>query len=166
MEEAVAAFRKAVDLRPEDAEIRMNLGVALRTVGESEQAAEQFREVLARSAPEAGPNGQQLPSLAEVHHQLALALQGHDLDAAAAAYERALAINPEKLESYYGLGQALKRSSARARRSAAPAVPAENRHSASKRRAMPWRAAMPKPRSLNCELSLNPSRTLPRPASC
>lgn len=116
MEEAVDAFETAVTLEPDNLEIRMNLGVALRTVGESDRAAGQFRDVLARNSrlpvrDRLGP-----ASLAEVHHQIGQTLRGQDPEGAVSAYENALGLAPEKLESYYGLGQALKRLAARTRR--------------------------------------------------
>ena len=44
----VAEIRKALQVQPEDLGTRMNLGSALRTLGESERAAEQFDIVLDR----------------------------------------------------------------------------------------------------------------------
>ena len=120
IEEAVAEFRTAVELSPVDSELRMNLGVALRTIGESEEAVEHFRKVLATGEGEPGKNGLGSTTLAEVYHQMAQALQAYDVDESIAAYEQALAHNPEKLESYYGLGQTLKRKSARSRRRQGP----------------------------------------------
>ena len=57
-----------------------------------------------------------MPSVAEVYHQLAQARQPLDLEGAVADYEEALAINPQRRVSYYGLGQALKRLAGKARR--------------------------------------------------
>lgn len=120
MQAAVMEFRKAVELRPDDVELRMNLGVALRTVGESEQAVEQFALALDRLKQSSdSDDGEQLspmPSVAEVYHQLAQARQPLDLEGAIADYEEALSINPQRRVSYYGLGQALKRLAAKARR--------------------------------------------------
>ena len=118
MEEAVESFQTAARLDPSNLEIRMNLGVALRTIGDSEKAVEQFRHVLDEgrkgSAAESGANSLRRTSVAEVYYQLAQTLrQGQDLDGAVAAYEEALALNPEMRESYYSLGQTLKQKSAR-----------------------------------------------------
>ena len=111
VEEAVEAFRKAVALAPDDLEIRLNLGVALRNIGQSESAVEELREILdlGRGRPETS-------LFAEVQHQIGQTLAGTDPEAAASAYEEALDIEPEKAESYYGLGQALRRLAARGRR--------------------------------------------------
>lgn len=116
MEEAVEAFQDAVALQPDNLEIRMNLGVALRTIGESERAVEEFQDVLARNGRLPGSERLGPGSLAEVHHQIGQTLQGQDPEAAIAAYENALGFAPEKLESYYGLGQAIKRLAARSKR--------------------------------------------------
>ena len=120
MQAAATEFRKAIELQPDDLELRMNLGVALRTVGESAQAVEQFEFVLdrVRQSSQSGVDAQPLPmpSVAEVFHQLAKARQPLDLAGAVADYEEALAINPQRRVSYYGLGQALKRLAGNARR--------------------------------------------------
>lgn len=120
MQSAVTEFRKAVGLRPDDLELRMNLGVALRTAGESAQAVEQFEFVLDRirqsGRSEAAAEPPPMPPVAEVFHQLAKARQPLDLESAVADYELALAIDPQRRVSYYGLGQALKRLAANARR--------------------------------------------------
>lgn len=118
MQSAVTEFRKAIELQPDDLELRMNLGVALRTVGESAQAVEQFEFVLDRvkRSGQLEIDAQPMPSIAEVFHQLAKARQPLDLESAIADYEEALAINPQRRVSYYGLGQALKRLAANARR--------------------------------------------------
>ncbi len=115
MEAAVESFRTALELQPGSADIRMNLGVALRTVGEGEAAVRQFQEILAAGAVGFATEGPGPDFFAEVQHQVGQTLRGRDPAGAAEAYEKALELNPEKLESYYGLGQALKRLAARSR---------------------------------------------------
>ena len=116
MAEAVEAFRTAITLQPDNLESRMNLGVALRTIGESEQAIAQFQDILDRSKNRSTPETLRQTPLAEVYHQIGQTLRGHDPEGAVSAYENALALSPEKLESYYGLGQALKRHAALSKR--------------------------------------------------
>ena len=116
LKEAVAAFRKAVSLEPENLETRLNLAVALRNVGESEEAVEQLGEILRRAEASASSGAPVISLLAEVHHQVGQTRGGRNPAAAVAAYEEALGLEPEKSESYYGLGQALKRLAARSRR--------------------------------------------------
>ena len=49
--EAEAAYRRAVELQPDFAHARLNLGHLFERAGQPESALAQWREVLARSAP-------------------------------------------------------------------------------------------------------------------
>ncbi len=44
--EAIAAYEKALELRPEDANVRVDMGTCYRNAGESERAAEEYRKAL------------------------------------------------------------------------------------------------------------------------
>ena len=63
MNEAVAAYRTAIDLRPEYVEAHNNLGVALIAQGYPDEAIEHFRFVLAAD-----------PYMGRAHNNLAVAL--------------------------------------------------------------------------------------------
>jgi tetratricopeptide (TPR) repeat protein/SAM-dependent methyltransferase len=98
--EAVAAYREAVALAPEVAELHFNLGTALHALGRVDDAIEAYRAALARE-----------PTLAVAHDNLgnALAARG-EYDAAIASYTRALAAAPGHLPARYNLAVALQRS--------------------------------------------------------
>jgi len=98
-ENALAAYRKAEELRPGDAEVLRNLGVAYTRLRDYPLAIEQFRKSL-RLAP-ADP--QVLIGLG-----FALMQQG-DLDAAIAAHRQAVAASPWDPAGYANLGVAYMR---------------------------------------------------------
>src|SRR5262249_48544801 len=61
-----------------------------------------------------------------LHYQYGQTLrQKGDLSAAIGAFEKSLELNPESREGYYGLGQALKESAARVKRSRGAAAAAQ-----------------------------------------
>jgi len=97
--EAAAAYREAVSLAPQLAELRFNLGTTLHAQGRLDEAIDCYREAVARD-----------PSLAVAHDNLgnALAARG-DHDAAVASYTRALAAAPDHVPARYNLGVALQR---------------------------------------------------------
>src|ERR1700679_557882 len=81
---AVAAYRRALALKPDLVEAHHNLGLVLRAQGRLNEAAQAFRGALALR-----------PSLVEAHISLALTLEAQgDLAGAAASLERALALRP------------------------------------------------------------------------
>ena len=96
-EEALAAYRQAIALRPDYPEAYNNLGISLRYLGQLQAAQDAFTEALARR-----------PDYADAFMNLADTLQSLGrLDEAVAAYEQALSLNPRA--SRATLGQALRR---------------------------------------------------------
>ena len=110
--EAVEVFEKALLLEPNNLAAHMNLGLALRDKGDLDGALTHLQRVAAADQGNAG-----------LQYELAQTLrQNGDLAGAIAAFERALEINPELREGYYGLGIALKQQSASARNVSSPAA--------------------------------------------
>lgn len=96
--DALTALRKAVELLPEDAAAHSNLGDALHSLGQYEDAATNYLIALKVD-----------PNIAETHVNLgnALKAQGKLADAEA-SYQQALRLRPEFAEAHYNLGIALR----------------------------------------------------------
>ena len=95
---ALPALRKAAELSPEDAEAHSNLGHAMQSLGQMNEAVTSYRRALEIK-----------PDYAEVHGNLGIALQELGrLDDAVASYCRALEIKPDFAEAHNNLGAALK----------------------------------------------------------
>ncbi len=94
---ALVEWRKAVQLNPEDARARTNLGVSLAKLGKPSEALPQFEKALALD-----------PDAPETHNSLgaALAATGR-IDEAIPHYQKALAGNPRNVETLSNLGSAL-----------------------------------------------------------
>jgi Flp pilus assembly protein TadD len=129
--EAIAEWKRALELDPGDARAHTNLGVALFRAGKPDEAIDHYQQALAanpdyaeahndlgivlartgrfeealvhyRRALEIGPES------AEVHTNLGVALAGKGaIDEAIAQYRAALAINPDYPEVHSNLGAAL-----------------------------------------------------------
>jgi tetratricopeptide (TPR) repeat protein len=125
IDEAMQRLRRALMMKPDYAEAHYNLGNALRKSGQLEEAARSFataiklranyvdahlnasevlRELsrhaeaiaILRKAIAESPNGAQL------HHNLGIVLhETGDLEGARQAFERAIALDPEMVNSYY-----------------------------------------------------------------
>jgi Flp pilus assembly protein TadD len=94
---AVAAFQKAISLKPEYAEAYNGLGSALSDQGDQAGAVAAFRQALTLK-----------PALAQPHYNLGNVLRGQgDLAGAAAAYRQALALKPSDAPAYNNLGLTL-----------------------------------------------------------
>ena len=97
LEEAIAQFRKALEMEPHDADAHYKLGIALIGSGRLEEAIEQYRKALKLN-----------PDKAEARNNLGTALLGCGrLDDAVAQYRRALQIKPDYADAHYNLGLAL-----------------------------------------------------------
>ncbi|MFM0348424.1 tetratricopeptide repeat protein [Paraburkholderia sp. RL17-347-BIC-D] len=95
--EAAELVRRAVNLRPEDAALQLNLGNALKALGQIDGAIEQFRNALTLA-----------PSFPMAHYNLgnAYAAAGRHEDAAD-AFEKSLRLQPNDASSHNNLGNAL-----------------------------------------------------------
>lgn len=86
-EDAIAAFRRAVEIRPEPA-IRLRLGNALADAGRLEEAAEQFTAAAEEAGAEPELRASALFNLGNTRYRQ------QDYDLAIAAYDAALATDP------------------------------------------------------------------------
>lgn len=95
--EAADLVGRAVDLRPEDAALQLNLGNALKAMGQIDRAIERFRNALTLA-----------PTFALAHYNLgnAYAALGRHEDAAH-AFDRALRLQPDDASASNNLGNAL-----------------------------------------------------------
>jgi tetratricopeptide (TPR) repeat protein len=94
---ALAAFRRALELKLDYAEAHNNYGMALAKRGESEEALREFKEALRLK-----------PNLATAHNNLGIALRekGQIAESRAELFE-ALRLSPDYADAHYNLGLAL-----------------------------------------------------------
>jgi Flp pilus assembly protein TadD len=97
---AVPAWRKALDLSPDDARAHNNLGVALAENGKIDEAIAEYRRSLDLDAGSSQTNNNLGSALAEAGR----------MDEATASFERALALDPENPRAQNNLGGALAES--------------------------------------------------------
>ncbi len=96
-DEAIAQFRKALEVRPDNAEAQNNLGRALLQNGNADEAITHFQKAL-----------QINPGYAGAHNNLGNALLPKDrVDEAIIQYQTALQIKPDFAEAHNNLGNAL-----------------------------------------------------------
>ena len=97
LDEAVAAYRRAIGIKPDYAEAHSNLGNALTNQGKLDEAIAAYRRAIGIK-----------PDYAEAHSNLGNALTNQGkLDEAIAAYRRAIGIKPDYAEAHSNLGNAL-----------------------------------------------------------
>jgi tetratricopeptide (TPR) repeat protein len=97
LNEAIAQFQKALQIRPERAEAHYNLGIALYQQGEMDQAIAHFQKAL-----------QINPAYAQAHNNLGGALLQEDkLDEAIPQFQAALQLDPNAASPHLNLGIAL-----------------------------------------------------------
>ncbi len=97
-DEAIASFRKALQIRPDYAEAHNSLGIALKDRGRLNEAIASFGQAL-----------QIKPDFAEAHNNLGAALKdGGRLDDAIASFSKALHFKPDFAQAHNNLGMALK----------------------------------------------------------
>jgi predicted O-linked N-acetylglucosamine transferase (SPINDLY family) len=97
LEQAIASYRKAIQLRPDFAEAYCNLGDALTAGGFFDQAVEACRSAVAIN-----------PGFAEAFNNLGIALSElHRFDEAIAAYRQAIALRSDFAVAWSNLGGAL-----------------------------------------------------------
>ena len=97
VDEAIAHYRKALEINPDYARAHNNLGVALAGRGQIDEAIAHYRKALEIN-----------PDYAEAHNNLGMALAGRgQVDEAIAHYRKALEINPDYADAHNNLGLAL-----------------------------------------------------------
>ncbi len=98
-EEAMEHFSKAIEIRPDFAEVHTNLGNTLLQKGRLDEALAHYRRSLECN-----------PDLAEAHNNLGNALQQKGrLDEATAQFEKAVELRPGYAEAHNNLGNALQK---------------------------------------------------------
>jgi predicted O-linked N-acetylglucosamine transferase (SPINDLY family) len=96
--EAVAAYRDAVRIKPDHAEAHCNLGNALKQRGDLNEAVDAYRTAIANK-----------PNYAKAYYNLGLALREHGKrDQAVDAWRRAVVLDPNMAEAHSDLGVALQ----------------------------------------------------------
>ncbi len=98
IDDAVARYRRALSLKPDNAAAHGNLGVALAAQGRIADAITHYARALVLDPGNAG-----------IHYNLgiALAAQGR-IDEAVAHYQRALALKPDNADAHNNLGNLLE----------------------------------------------------------
>jgi Flp pilus assembly protein TadD len=97
VDEAIIHFRKALEIKADDAETQANLGNALLQTGKLDEAVAQYYKAL-----------EVKPDYAEVHYNLGNALLHEgQVDEAIAHYEKAIQIKPNYADVYNNLGVVL-----------------------------------------------------------
>jgi tetratricopeptide (TPR) repeat protein len=100
LDEALAKYQKALEIRPNSAEAHNNLGEVLARIGRPNEAVAEYRKAL-----------EIRPDLAEAHNNLGNALLDRGrLDEAIAEYRKALESQADYAEMHYNLGYALAKS--------------------------------------------------------
>ncbi len=98
IDEAIAEFRKALEIRPNDVEANNSLGTALLQRGQVDEAMAHFQKAL-----ELQPNN------AVTHDNLGVVLlRKGQVDKAITQFHKALEIQPSNPEAHYNLGLALR----------------------------------------------------------
>ena len=94
LDDAMAEYRKALDINPIHVDAHNNLGVAYDKIGLLDEAMAEYRKVLNIN-----------PNFANAHNNLGAAYDKRGLlDEAMAEYRKALEINPNYLDAHYNLG--------------------------------------------------------------
>ena len=97
LEEAIAAFRRAIELNPDLSWCYHHLGEALAKLGQFEEAIASYRHAIELN-----------PNFSWSYHHLGDALyQQQQWDESVVAFRSAIELNPEHFGSWYGLGQGL-----------------------------------------------------------
>ena len=98
LDDAIAAYRRAIDIKPDFAEAYSNLGVALKEQGKLNEAVAAYRQAIGIK-----------PDYAEAHSNLGVSLkQQGKLSEAIAAFRQAIGIRPDYAKAYSNLGVALR----------------------------------------------------------
>jgi tetratricopeptide (TPR) repeat protein len=97
VEGAIAQFRQALEIHPDDAEIHYNLGVALSVKGDLDGAIAQYQKALDYA-----------PDNAEFHNNLGTALFAKgSVEEAIAQFQESTRLQPRYADAHYNLGNAV-----------------------------------------------------------
>jgi len=97
VDEAIEQFQKAVEINPNDAQIRSNLGGAFLQKNQTDEAIEQFQKALEIKS-----------NYADARNNLGVALlQKGQVDEAMGQFQKVLEIKPSHAQAHYNLGLAL-----------------------------------------------------------
>ena len=97
VDEAIAHYRQALDIKPDYAEAHINLGNALADRGQFDEAIAHYRQALEIK-----------PDNVDAHYNLGLALAGRgQVDEAITCFRKALEIKPDDAEAHNNLANAL-----------------------------------------------------------
>ena len=98
LDAAIAAYKKAISIDPDDADIYNNMGNALKDQGKLDAAIDAYKKAVSIN-----------PESAVAHNNMGITLQERGkLDVAIAAYKKAISINPNSADTYYNMGNALR----------------------------------------------------------
>jgi len=98
LEEAIAAYNKALLIKPDFVEAHNNIGLAFQALGKLEEAFSAYNKALLIK-----------PDFVEAHNNIGLAFQAlGKLDEAVAAYNKALLIKPDFVEAHNNIANALR----------------------------------------------------------
>jgi Tfp pilus assembly protein PilF len=97
VEKAIGQFRQALEIHPDDGEVRYNLGVCFFVKGDLDEAVTQYRKALETA-----------PDNAQIHNNLGTALfaKGFE-DEAIVQFHKSVEIQPGYADAHYNLGNAL-----------------------------------------------------------
>ena len=105
-DEAAAEYRKALDIKPDYADARNDLGISLDKLGKSDEAILQYREAIVQYQKDPRIN----PAYPMALNNLGVALLGKgDINEAVAQFQKALEIMPNHPQIRLNLGMALAR---------------------------------------------------------
>ena len=97
LDNAVASYRQAIEIKPDFAEAHNNLGTVLKDQGQFNAALISYRRVLKLK-----------PDFAEAHNNLGVALKDTgQLDEALVSYRKAVELKPDYAEAHNNLGNCL-----------------------------------------------------------
>ena len=97
VDEAIAHYQKALEIKPDHAKAHNNLAAALAGRGQVDSAIAHFQQALEIK-----------PDYAEAHYNLGVVLAGHgQIDSAIAHFQQALEIKPGDADAHYNLALAL-----------------------------------------------------------
>ena len=98
LDASIAAYNKAIAIKPDFAEAFGNLGVTLKEQGKLNEAIEAYKKALAIK-----------PEYAEAYNNMGVALQDQGkFEEATEAYKKALSVKPDFAKANYNMGNALK----------------------------------------------------------